>query len=217
MRMRLIFALALLSLMLVAPAMAQDTATQTTPEPQTEQDDARFWFGSYGRVTPATNLDGGRGRQPLVSWPAPRTDESSYAEIEFGYQPYRDANGVEVDTIFTLALGDDFFHFNQQFGSTIAVRNLYAEARNLFIDGSFVWMGSRMYRGDDIYLMDFWPLDNLNTFGGGLGWRHEGTTARAPRRRQPARERVPIPNHQRLRPFRDWRRRGGLPRSPTLR
>jgi hypothetical protein len=24
-----------------------------------------------------------------------------------------------------------------------------------------------MYRGDDIYLLDFWPLDNLNTLGGG--------------------------------------------------
>ena len=26
-----------------------------------------------------------------------------------------------------------------------------------------IWAGSRMYRGDDIYLLDFWPLDNLNT------------------------------------------------------
>lgn len=25
-----------------------------------------------------------------------------------------------------------------------------------------------MYRGDDIYLLDFWPLDNLNTVGGGV-------------------------------------------------
>jgi maltoporin len=25
-----------------------------------------------------------------------------------------------------------------------------------------------MYRGDDIYLLDYWPLDNLNTLGGGL-------------------------------------------------
>ncbi len=27
-----------------------------------------------------------------------------------------------------------------------------------------------MYRGDDIYLLDFWPLDNLNTLGGGLAY-----------------------------------------------
>jgi maltoporin len=30
-----------------------------------------------------------------------------------------------------------------------------------------MWVGSRMYRGDDIYLFDYWPLDDLNTVGGG--------------------------------------------------
>ena len=30
------------------------------------------------------------------------------------------------------------------------------------------WVGSRMYRGDDIYLFDYWPLDDLNTVGGGV-------------------------------------------------
>jgi len=25
-----------------------------------------------------------------------------------------------------------------------------------------------MYRGDDIYLLDFWPLDNLNGRGGAI-------------------------------------------------
>ena len=34
--------------------------------------------------------------------------------------------------------------------------------------GLSLWIGSRMYRGDDIYLLDFWPLDNLNTIGGGV-------------------------------------------------
>jgi len=34
-----------------------------------------------------------------------------------------------------------------------------------------VWAGARMYRGDDIYLLDFWPLDSLNTYGGGVAVR----------------------------------------------
>jgi len=38
-----------------------------------------------------------------------------------------------------------------------------------------VWVGSRMYRGDDIYQFDFWPLDNLNTLGGGVGLRFGDT------------------------------------------
>jgi maltoporin len=32
-----------------------------------------------------------------------------------------------------------------------------------------MWAGSRMYRGDDIYLLNWWPLDNQNTIGGGIG------------------------------------------------
>ena len=30
-----------------------------------------------------------------------------------------------------------------------------------------------MVRGDDVYLMNFWPLDNLNMVGGGLGYDFE--------------------------------------------
>jgi maltoporin len=41
-----------------------------------------------------------------------------------------------------------------------------------------VWAGSRMYRGDDIYLLDYWPLDNLNTVGGGVGIRWDRLEAR---------------------------------------
>jgi maltoporin len=50
----------------------------------------------------------------------------------------------------------------------MAVRNLYIESRDLLFKGSSIWAGSRMYRGDDIYLLDFWPLDNLNTVGAGV-------------------------------------------------
>ena len=33
-----------------------------------------------------------------------------------------------------------------------------------------------MYRGDDIYLLDWWPLDNQNTVGGGAGYKFHWTT-----------------------------------------
>ncbi|HSQ66801.1 MAG TPA: carbohydrate porin, partial [Polyangiaceae bacterium] len=35
------------------------------------------------------------------------------------------------------------------------------------------WIGSRMYRGDDMYLLDWWPLDNQNTIGGGASYDFE--------------------------------------------
>src|SRR5438552_6653043 len=71
----------------------------------------------------------------------------------------------------TLGFLDDFFHFTGQFRSTMALRNLYAEATNVGTPHLSLWIGSRLYRGDDIYLFDFWPLDNLNTLGGGVGLR----------------------------------------------
>ena len=135
----------------------------------------RFRFGSYGRVQVASDLEGGLGGPTRIVFPAPRVDEGSYAEIELGYLAYRDESGVEVDTVFTLALDDDFFHFDSEFASSIAIRNLFAEARHLFFEGSYLWVGSRMVRGDDVYLLDTWPLDNLNTWGAGLGWRGEST------------------------------------------
>ncbi len=33
-----------------------------------------------------------------------------------------------------------------------------------------------MYRGDDIYLFDYWPLDNLNTVGAGATYGTRGGT-----------------------------------------
>ena len=51
-------------------------------------------------------------------------------------------------------------------------RNLYLLARPNVADRTFDrvegWIGSRMYRGDDIYLLDVWPLDDQNTVGAGV-------------------------------------------------
>jgi len=70
--------------------------------------------------------------------------------------------------------GGDLFHYSGDFSSHIAIRNAYAETQNLGFDGLSLWAGSRMYRGDDIYLFDYWPLDNLNTIGAGARYeRHK--------------------------------------------
>lgn len=139
----------------------------------------RFTFGSYGRVQPSMNPDGMQsGRQARIVYPAPRVDEGSYVELYFKYTPYKsDTSDTVVDLVTTLALdGDNLFHYDGDWNAGIAIRNLYVEARNLWFDGFTVWAGSRMYRGDDIYLLDTWPLDNLNTYGGGIGWHGKTRT-----------------------------------------
>lgn len=130
-----------------------------------------FTFGSYGRVRAATDFDGGSARQINVVSHGSRIDESNYAELEFQNLfelPSSERQKYYTQIVATLALGDNLFHFTGDFDQSIAVRNLYADAGWKLgnLTASF-WGGSRMYRGDDIYLLDFWPLDNLNTVGGG--------------------------------------------------
>lgn len=68
---------------------------------------------------------------------------------------------------------EDLFHFTGDFDQSLALRNLYGWATGLGNGHVDLWVGSRMYRGDDIYLFDYWPLDNLNTYGGGVGLEFE--------------------------------------------
>ena len=160
---------------LVVPAQAQ------TPDP--EQADvfrrsqrigdieSTFIFGSYARVRAATDLNGQTARPVNVVTHGSRIDELSYGELEFAQRfvvPHS-ASKFYFQTVATLAFADDFFHFTGKFDQTMAMRNLYADggwSMNNDMQLGF-WVGSRMYRGDDIYLLDFWPMDNLNTVGGG--------------------------------------------------
>ncbi len=127
----------------------------------------RFEFGSYGRAGIGSDLQGQLGRSSNIVSHGPRLIEDSYAELELRRE---DVFGeVASRIVATLAFFPPFFHFSGNAAQHIALRNLYAEAT---IDSNFsAWVGSRMYRGDDIYLLNFWPLDDLNTIGGGLGWR----------------------------------------------
>lgn len=128
----------------------------------------RFEFGSYGRVSTAWNLRGGQGRQLAVVRHAPRLQQGPYAEIDLRYhKDFPGAKGpVRVRSVLTLALNEQLFHFDGDWRAGLAVRNLFLEAADL---GGAVdlWVGSRMLRGDDVYLLDTWPLDDLNTVGGG--------------------------------------------------
>lgn len=125
-----------------------------------------FSFGSYGRVVVSTDLRGHSGREAnIVAW-GTRIDDQTYTELEV----HRDddhAGGIHTRVVATLAVQGPLFHQSGTFSANIAVRNLFIEARDVLTRGLALWVGSRMYRGDDIYLLNWWPLDNLNTVGGG--------------------------------------------------
>jgi hypothetical protein len=128
-------------------------------------DVGRFEFGSYGRIGIASDGRGGTGREANIVAHGTRIDEDPYAELELRREDtFVDA--IKSKIVFTLALFPPFFHFTGDETQALAVRNLYAQATY----GSWtLWAGSRMYRGDDIYVLDWWPLDNQNTIGGGVG------------------------------------------------
>lgn len=151
-----------------APSVPGSTpaSTPVKPEPAKDPHEGRFEFGSYGRVYGASDLRGGTGRGSNVVAFGPRiVDEGNYAELELRREDKWNEH-VKGRVVATLALFPPFFHFTGKATQAIGLRNLYAQAS---YDDVTMWAGSRMYRGDDIYLLNWWPLDNQNTIGGGVG------------------------------------------------
>jgi maltoporin len=135
------------------------------------EETGHFQFGSYGRVMASLDGRGGPGRDADITSHGSRLDEDSYAELEFRREDLWKLPGldtVSTRVVATLAVGEPLFHSSGKFDAKLAVRNLYVEERDIGMKGLAAWVGSRMYRGDDAYLLNWWPLDNLNTVGGGL-------------------------------------------------
>jgi maltoporin len=140
------------------------TASLGTKPPSADAHEGRFEFGSYGRVQVGSDFRGRTGRGTNVVAFGPRlVDEQSYAELELRRED-KWAEGVTSRVVATLGLFPPFFHFTGKPLQAIGVRNLYAQGT---YERVTMWAGSRMYRGDDIYLLNWWPLDNQNTVGGG--------------------------------------------------
>ncbi len=137
------------------------------PAPKDQAPETGFFLGSYGRAVSATDLRKRPGRDADIVARGSRLDEGSYVEIDVQRQDFWKATGATTRAVVTLGASGPLFHYNADFTVRMAVRNLFLQANNIGAKGISAWVGSRMYRGDDSYLLDFWPLDNLNTMGGG--------------------------------------------------
>ena len=135
-----------------------------------------FHFGSYGRVVVGGDHRGRAARNGDIVAYGSRLDEATYAELELRREDYWKEADAFTRVVFTLALAPPLFHQTGNFATTMGVRNLYIEESGLGLKNLRVWAGSRMYRGDDIYLLNFWPLDNLNTMGGGAIYNFKPNT-----------------------------------------
>ena len=161
------------------PPTAEDhPATNTTKPPDQAVNtadvvslgnDRGFRFGSYGRVIAGTDLRGGKAEKILVVAHGPRIVEDSYLELDMSYG-FETQRGVKLRPVITLAFDGTLFHDTGEFDAHPALRNLFLDAQ--VTPEITLWAGSRMYRGDDIYLFDYWPLDNQNTVGAGAFYHH---------------------------------------------
>jgi LamB porin len=159
-----------------APPVAKPSAPVPTPTPAPAADQPMtitgprtdgFRFGSYGRLLAGTDLRGGKPVSANVVAHGPRVVEPSYLELELSYGLVT-PRGLELRPVVTLAFDSTLFHDTGDFDAQPALRNLYLDAQ--LTKQVRAWAGSRMYRGDDIYLFDYWPLDDQNTVGGGLSY-----------------------------------------------
>src|SRR5262249_8297363 len=112
-------------------------------------------------------LEGGPGVGTNVVSHGSRLEENPYVELDVYYGHSTD--DIRWRVVTSVALTGPLQHFEGFAQSTqLQLRNLYLQGDGLGWPWLSVWAGSRMYRGDDIYLFDFWPLDNLNTVGAGV-------------------------------------------------
>ncbi len=135
-----------------------------------------FDFGSYGRIGLGGDMRGHEGFSTNVVSHGSRLEKAPYLELNFYYTGLikGDPDKRWQVVIVPALAGGDLFHYTGSFASHLGLRNAYAQSENLFAKGLRLWVGSRMLRGDDMYLFDYWPMDNLNTIGGGLFYDRAG-------------------------------------------
>jgi len=139
--------------------------------------------GSYGRVQASADARGGEAQPVNVVSYGTRLEKASYLELDLMLDEGIEA-GPQFKVVVTPALQGNLFHYEGEWDASLALRNLYVEANEWSNLPLSAWAGSRMYRGEDVHLLDFWPLDSLNTLGAGLradptGWTvavHGGTS-----------------------------------------
>lgn len=124
-------------------------------------------FGSYGRISVSTDTRGGAGDVVNIVPFGSRLDKEPYLELD-GMLFHETEDEAVFRVILTPAIQGQPFHYDGEWDASFALRNLYAEADHLVSTPLRAWAGARMWRGDDVYLLDLWPMDELNLVGAGV-------------------------------------------------
>ena len=93
---------------LVSPPPPSPSPPPPSPPPAPPPATSGFAFGSYGRVSLATDLRGGTPDPLAVVAHAPRVVEASYVELELRHTLRAPAGWLAVTTITPAFLGEPF-------------------------------------------------------------------------------------------------------------
>jgi maltoporin len=143
-----------------------------------------FSIGSYGRIGVAR---GDRDYYPRslnlngLGSVGGRMEESDYFELatSFHFNPATrnsDTTLITVQARFALytTQGQIIGNVsNHSFGGiTVALPELFAEARNIMGSPWTVWIGARFFRGDDIHIIDQFYFDDHSSQGFGISYKN---------------------------------------------
>jgi len=132
--------------------------------------DVKVDFSAYARSGIQVGSQGGKGENlnPEGGFAITnRLQETSYFELGANTHLEQDSR-----LVMTFGNGSDMPHYSGDWpGPAFAVRNFYFAMDKMPDNPSTsLWLGSRMYRGGDIYLFDMWPSDNQNMLGAGIAY-----------------------------------------------
>ncbi|WP_157962196.1 carbohydrate porin [Winogradskyella aurantiaca] len=143
-------------------------------------------FGSYGRIgvsgtTDAAGIDGRRLNLNNMGSIGGRMEEQDYLEAGMAFHmtpkdPGPDSLQINVQlraSVFSRS-GSLFGNSNTsgEQGLAIALPEMYVEAKNVITKDLNIWVGSRLYRGPDIHMADYWVFNDHSGQGFGVEYKN---------------------------------------------
>lgn len=141
-------------------------------------------FGSYGRVGVDWSFDDGRtiGRRLNLNNMGSiggRMEEQDYLEFapSFLFNPKKgDSTIINVQVRFSVYSNSLSTFGNSSTSSlgglTIAIPEIFVQARNILGKGLNIWIGSRLYRGPDVHIADHFYFNDHSGQGFGIEYKN---------------------------------------------
>jgi maltoporin len=143
-----------------------------------------FSLGSYGRVgVDWSFVNGGSiGRRLNLNNMGSiggRMEEQDYLELApiLHFKPFKDDDATEINVQMRFSLYNRSLSSfgnsstNSLGGLTIAIPEIFAEARNINNSGVNVWVGARLYRGPDVHIADHFYFNDHSGQGFGVEFK----------------------------------------------